>query len=226
MIVGGLLRHAVGAGSRSRVTVVDADVLGPLDLQSRGPDHPAPGPKATRRPRLLVSSRRIGSYRSDRSSTAYGAILFPAGPNTLSSNTSRRSGDCFESSCGSEVATSVLVTRSPGYVLVVDTLDADGFEVFAAAGNRAASATRWHRGATRRSTAALGCWKGPALADTHRASARAAWTPPRSASTSSAWVWSRGASMRCSNAAKPGRRCRSWNTSWTNIRSASNSTGS
>jgi DNA-binding SARP family transcriptional activator len=61
-------------------------------------------------------------------------------------------------------AASVLVTRSPGYLLQVDALDADEFERAASAGFDAASARGWPD-ALAAFDAALKLWRGPALAD-------------------------------------------------------------
>ncbi|MCZ7631441.1 MAG: AfsR/SARP family transcriptional regulator [Microthrixaceae bacterium] len=61
-------------------------------------------------------------------------------------------------------APEVLVTREPGYLLVVSRLDADRFEELARAGADAASEGR-HADALAHWDEAIGCWSGPVLAD-------------------------------------------------------------
>ena len=59
---------------------------------------------------------------------------------------------------------SLLLTRSPGYVLSVDTLDADAFTSAATVGRQASNMCRWPE-AIDAFDEALGYWRGPALAD-------------------------------------------------------------
>jgi DNA-binding SARP family transcriptional activator len=61
-------------------------------------------------------------------------------------------------------AATILLTRSPGYELRVESLDSDEFERLSSAGFAAAGAGRWAdaRGSLE---GALACWRGPALAD-------------------------------------------------------------
>jgi DNA-binding SARP family transcriptional activator len=61
-------------------------------------------------------------------------------------------------------ASSILSTRSPGYQLAVAALDSDEFERAASLGFAAAAAGQWPD-ATEAFDAALGGWRGPALAD-------------------------------------------------------------
>jgi len=63
-----------------------------------------------------------------------------------------------------EAAAAILLTRSPGYLLRTDALDADEFERSAASGVEAANARRWPE-ALAAFDAALRCWRGPALSD-------------------------------------------------------------
>jgi DNA-binding SARP family transcriptional activator len=65
---------------------------------------------------------------------------------------------------GAATAATILLTRSPGYELRVESLDADEFERLATAGFAAAGAARWPD-ALEALGAALACWRGPALAD-------------------------------------------------------------
>ena len=61
-------------------------------------------------------------------------------------------------------APSILLTRSPGYLLHVDSLDSDEFERSAAEGFAATQSGRW-TDAVDAFDAALACWHGPALGD-------------------------------------------------------------
>lgn len=61
-------------------------------------------------------------------------------------------------------AATILLTRSPGYELRVDALDADEFERLAAVGFAEVGARHWAE-ASAALAAALACWRGPALAD-------------------------------------------------------------
>lgn len=65
---------------------------------------------------------------------------------------------------GANTAATILLTRSPGYELRVESRDSDEFERLASVGFADVGAGRWADACTALA-AALACWRGPALAD-------------------------------------------------------------
>lgn len=142
---------------------VTVGILGPLELSVAGRSVMITGPKQ----RSLLAMLALHANRP----VAVGALVdavwgdpVPDGAeHTLQQHVSAIR-KLLEPGRGSATAATILLTRSPGYELRVESLDADEFERSAAAGFAAAGSGRWPD-AMDALAAALACWRGPALSD-------------------------------------------------------------
>jgi len=142
---------------------VAVEVLGPLELSVAGERVPIAGPKQ----RALVALLALHANQV----VPVGAlvdVVWGDPPPDRAEHTLQQHVSAVRKLINSSRETPdlepVLLTRSPGYLLQVDALDADAFERAAAIGYDAANGRRWPA-ALAAFDEALGCWRGPALAD-------------------------------------------------------------
>jgi DNA-binding SARP family transcriptional activator len=157
------LRALGSCGQHHGVAPVEVDLLGPLELRVSGRAVPVPGPKQRALLAMLaLHGRQVVSVGS-LVDVVWGDPAPDRAEHTLQQHVSalRKLLDAAREPGVSPV----LITRSPGYMLLVDAGDVDEFERSAAAGNDAAAAGRWPEALTA-FDAALARWKGSALADT------------------------------------------------------------
>jgi DNA-binding SARP family transcriptional activator len=140
---------------------VEVRVLGPLELRVGGEPVPVAGSKQ----RSVLAMLALQANQVVSVATLIDAVWGEPAPDraehTLQQHVSavRKLLDPNR-----EAAAAILLTRSPGYVLHTESLDADEFERSAAVGVEATNAGRW-REALAAFDAALGYWRGPALSD-------------------------------------------------------------
>ena len=142
---------------------VAVEVLGPLELKVAGERVPIAGPKQ----RAVVAMLALHANQVVPVGALVDVVWGDPAPDraehTLQQHVSAVR-KLLESGREAAEGERVLVTRSPGYLLQVDTLDADEFERAASVGHDAASAERWPE-ALAAFDDGLKWWRGPALAD-------------------------------------------------------------
>jgi DNA-binding SARP family transcriptional activator len=134
---------------------VEARLLGPLDVTVDGERVPVAGP----RQRALLAMLALHANQVVSVGALVDAVWGEPAPDRAD-HTLQQHISALRKLLGA----SVLSTRSPGYILHVDALDADEFEHATAQGFDAVAATRWDD-ALASFDAALRCWRGSALAD-------------------------------------------------------------
>ena len=142
---------------------VEVRVLGPLELSAGGASVAVAGPKQ----RSLLAMLALHANRVVPIDALIDAVWGDPIPDraeqTLQQHVSTLR-KVLEPDRATRGEVPILVTRSPGYVLHVDGLDADAFERHAASGSAALAEGRW-ADALGAFDAALALWRGPALAD-------------------------------------------------------------
>jgi DNA-binding SARP family transcriptional activator len=143
---------------------IEARVLGPLDVTVDGEHVAVTGP----RQRALLAMLALHANQIVSVDALVDAVWGELAPERAD-HTLQQHISALRKILGA----SALSTRSPGYILHVDTLDADAFERATSEGFDAVAATRWDHALASFDTA-LGCWRGAALVDARDSSRLAA----------------------------------------------------